>query len=188
MQIGLVSIISAAMAALAAPAVAQTQPAADIAPCAITGPASPSELHREWILVGWDKPVPGQAWDFREKLGKFYAWQGRDVMLYDDMSPDFRIARSADEYRALWETSFQALRRANHLVLNGPDAIVGGELATSTLEFGARLEPAEGQPIISIRARSTLVWRCTSDGWRIVREHNSSRRITQAESRRIFGF
>lgn len=109
-------------------------------------------------------------------------------MLYDDMSPDFRIARSADEYRALWETSFQALRRANHLVLDGPDTIIAGELATSTLEFGARLEPAEGQQVISIRARSTLVWRCTSDGWKIVREHNSSRRITPTESLKIFGF
>lgn len=82
----------------------------------------------------------------------------------------------------------QALRRAHHLVLNGPETIIGGELATSTLEFAARLEPAEGQPIVSIRARSTLVWRCTGDAWKIVREHNSTRRITPEESRQLFGF
>jgi len=109
-------------------------------------------------------------------------------VLYDDMAPEFHVARSADEYRALWERSFQALRRAHHLVLDGPETIVGSDLATSTLEFAARLEPAEGQPIVSIRARSTLVWRCTGDAWKIVREHNSTRRIAADESQRLFGF
>lgn len=66
--------------------------------------------------------------------------------------------------------------------------MVGDELATSTLEFVGRLEPAESQPVVSIRTRSTLVWRCTGDGWKIIREHNNSRRIAAEESRQIFGF
>lgn len=187
MRIGLLSIISSAMTALASPAVAPAQ-SATAPECAASGTTSVPGLHKEWILVGWDKPVVGQSWDFREKLGKYYDWKANDVVLYDDMAPDFRIARSPEEYRALWEASFQALRRANHLVLNGPETIVRDGLATSTLEFAGRLEPAEGQPIVSIRTRSTLMWRCTSDGWKIVREHNSSRRITPAESRQIFDF
>lgn len=109
--------------------------------CPTSGANSVPELHKEWILVGWDKPVAGQSWDFREKLGKYYDWEANDVVLNDDMSPDFRIARSPEEYRALWELSFQALRRAHHLVLNGPEAIVGEKLSTSTMEFAARLEP-----------------------------------------------
>ncbi|MBY3088939.1 SnoaL-like domain-containing protein [Rhizobium laguerreae] len=188
MRIKPLSIISATVAALASSAAAQTQSAAMTAQCATSGAASVSELHKAWILVGWDKPVAGQPWDFRGKLGKHYDWEASDVMLYDDMSPDFRIARSPEEYRALWEASFQALRRAHHLVLNGPETIVGDDLATSTLEFAARLEPAAGQPIISVRARSTLVWRCTGDAWKIVREHNSTRRIMPEESQQIFGF
>jgi ketosteroid isomerase-like protein len=187
MRTHLFSILSAASLILASVTMAPAQ-AATAPQCAVSGAMSVSELHKEWILVGWDKPVVGQPWDFREKLGKYYDWESRDVMLYDDMAPDFRIARSPEEYRTLWETSFQALRRANHLVLNGPEAIVGDELATSMLEFAARLEPSEGQPIISVRARSTLVWRCASDGWKIVREHNSTRRITLVESHQIFGF
>lgn len=187
MRIRLSSIIAAGALALALPIAAQAQPVP--APrCAASGASSVAELHREWILVGWDKPVAGQPWDFREKLGKYYDWEARDVVLYDDMAPDFRVARSPEEYRALWEKSFQALHRAHHLVLNGPETIIGDELATSTLEFAARLEPAEAQPIISIRARSTLVWRCTDDGWKIVREHNSTRRITAEESLQLFGF
>jgi ketosteroid isomerase-like protein len=187
MRTHLFSILSSASLMLASATAAPAQPAA--APqCAASGAMSVSELHKEWILVGWDKPVAGQSWDFREKLGKYYDWDANDVMLYDDMAPDFRIARSPEEYRALWESSFQALSRANHLVLDGPEAIIGNELATSTLEFAARLESAGSQPIISIRARSTLVWRCAGDGWKIVREHNSTRRITDAESHQIFGF
>jgi ketosteroid isomerase-like protein len=187
MCIRLSSIIAAASLALALPTAAEAQ-SATATQCAASGASSVPELHREWILVGWDKPVAGQSWDFREKLGKYYDWQANDVVLYDDMAPDFRIARSPEEYRALWESSFQALRRAHHLVLNGPETIVGDELATSTLEFAARLEPAEDQPIISVRARSTIVWRCTGDGWKVVREHNSTRRITPEESRQLFGF
>ncbi|CCV13943.1 nuclear transport factor 2 family protein [Mesorhizobium sp. STM 4661] len=187
MRIRLFSIIAAASITLASPTVGQAQSEAS-AQCATSGTNSVPELHRVWILVGWDKPVVGQSWDFLEKLGKYYDWEANDVVLYDDMAPDFRIARSPEEYRALWEPSFQALRRADHLVLNGPETVVGDELATSTLEFAGRLEPAEGQPIVSIRTRSTLVWRCTNGGWKILREHNSSRPITPAESRQIFGF
>ncbi|WP_244491027.1 YybH family protein [Paramesorhizobium deserti] len=187
MRISLFSLIAVANMALASPTVAQAQ-SGTAAQCQTSGANSVPELHKEWILVGWDKPVAGQSWDFREKLGKYYDWEANDVVLYDDMSPDFQIARSPEEYRALWESSFQALRRAHHLVLNGPEVIAGDKLSTSTLEFAARLEPPESQPIISVRARSTLVWRCTSDGWRIVREHNSTRRITPEESRQLFGF
>jgi ketosteroid isomerase-like protein len=70
-------------------------------------------------------------------------------------------------------------------VIGEPEAIAGEDLATSTLEFGARLEMADGS-IVGIRTRSTLVWRCADDGWRIVREHNSSRRITAEETQRLF--
>lgn len=187
MRTGLFSIVSAASLVLASPTAAPAQ-SATAPQCAASGATSISELHKEWILVGWDKPVVGQSWDFREKLGKYYDWEANDVILYDDMAPDFRIARSPEEYRALWEPSFQALRRANHLVLNGPETVVGDELATSTLEFVGRLEPAESQPVVSIRTRSTLVWRCTGDGWKIIREHNNSRRIAAEESRQILGF
>lgn len=180
-------LIAAAGLALASPTAAQAT-SAPVAECATSGPASVTELHREWILVGWDKPVPGQPWDFREKLGKYYDWDAGDVILYDDLAPEFRVAHSPEEYRTLWEPSFQAMNRADHLLLNGPDTIGGGDLATSTLEFAGRLEPPENQPIVSIRTRSTLVWRCTPDGWKIVREHNSSRTITASESRQIFGF
>jgi ketosteroid isomerase-like protein len=187
MLIRLFSIIAAASITFTSTAMGQAQSAAAVQ-CATSGSASAPELHKEWILVGWDKPTIGQSWVFREKLGKYYDWEANDAVLYDDMAPDYRIARSPEEYRSLFEPSFQALRRANHLVLNGPETVFGDELATSTLEFAGRLEPADSQSIIAIRTRSSIVWRCTNGDWKIFREHNSSRRITPAESQKLFGF
>lgn len=131
-------LVTAAVSLLLALPIAAQAQSAIATQCAASGASSTPELHKEWILVGWDKPVAGQSWNFREKLGKYYDREARDVVLYDDMAPDFRVASSPEEYRALWEGSFQALRRAHHLVLNGPETIVGGDLATTTLEFAAR--------------------------------------------------
>jgi ketosteroid isomerase-like protein len=57
---------------------------------------------------------------------------------------------------------------------------MGGELATTTLEFVARLELSDGK-VNSIRARSSLVWRCEDGSWRIVREQNSVRDVPPDE-------
>ena len=57
-------------------------------------------------------------------------------------------------------------------------------MASSTLEFAARLEAGDGR-ISGIRDRSTLVWRCGAEGWRIVREHNSSYPVDRAEIDRL---
>jgi ketosteroid isomerase-like protein len=168
-------------AVFASPTSAQTDPDPQgSADCASSGPASVSERHREWILVGWEKHPGDDAFDFRRKLGHFYHWESGDVRLYDDFDPQYRVARSAGEYGSFWTEPFTALRSAFHRVMDGPDTILGGDLATSTLEFAARLEAADGE-IVGIRTRSSLVWQCTSDGWKIVREHNSSRRVPQQE-------
>lgn len=153
-------------------------------PCAESDSSAVAERHREWIL-SWDRKTPGESWEFDEKFGRFYAYDDEGMMLYDDFDPQYRVARSPNEYSAIWSPAFKLLRTAHHIVIDGPEAIVGQDLATSTLEFGARLETADGT-IVGIRTRSTLVWRCANDGWRIVREHNSSRRIADEETRRLF--
>ena len=138
------------------------------------------QLHREWILQGWERRPEDEAFDFRAKLGKFYDFDAPGVLLYDDFDVDHRVAHSAAQYGAFWTAPFNALRSARHRVIDGPDVIATQDLATSTLEFAARLEAADGA-ITAIRTRSTLVWHCTGQGWKIVREHNSSRRVSEAE-------
>ena len=172
-----------AIASLAAePAGAQTASPSQSQPvCATNGPTGPSQLHHDWIM-SWDKQLGDPAFDFRAKFARFYDWVGQDLHLYDDFDPQRRVARSAEEYGTFWAAPFTALKSAQHGVINGPEVVTGtGELAAATLEFVARLE-AEGGKIVGIRTRSSLVWRCHADGWKIVREHNSSLPISPAET------
>lgn len=150
------------------------------ATCATSGPASPGDLHREWILVGWEKHRGDPPFDFRRRLGHLYHWNSNDVRLYDTFDPQHRVARSASEWASIWTEPFTALKEARHSVLEGPDVIDGGTLSASTLEFAARLETAAGE-IIGNRARTSLVWECTSGGWKIVREHTSVRLVSREE-------
>jgi ketosteroid isomerase-like protein len=90
------------------------------------------------------------------------------------------VARTAAQYGGFWEGPFNTLKSARHAVTDGPDVLVGGELAATTLEFVARLELSDGK-VNSIRARSALVWRCEEGDWRIVREQNSVRDVPPAE-------
>jgi ketosteroid isomerase-like protein len=173
-----------AITAVLPPVVTPARADAHTPSCAASDSSAVAERHREWIL-NWDRKTAGEHWDFDEKFGRFYDYKANDMLLYDDFDPQYRVARSPREYSAIWSPSFKTLRTAHHIVLGEPEAIVGESLATSTLEFGARLEAADGS-IIGIRTRSTLVWRCTNAGWRIVREHNSSRRITAEETQQLF--
>jgi ketosteroid isomerase-like protein len=141
--------------------------------------ADPGDLHRQWILEGWERRESDRRFVFADKLGRFYS-NGSDLHLYDDYDPQHRVARTAADYGGFWEGPFNNLRSARHAVTDGPDVLVGSELAATTLEFVARLESANGK-VNSIRARSSLVWRREEDGWRIVREQNSVREVPPTE-------
>lgn len=169
------SLMLGAIASMAA------SPAQAQAVCPANGQAGVTELHRDWILT-WDKRPGDPPFDFRAKFGRYYDWAGQDVHLYDDFDPERRVARSPAEYGAFWAAPFTALKSAQHGVIDGPDAVSGtGDIAASTLEFVARLEAGDGKTT-GIRTRSSIVWRCHADGWRIVREHNSSLTISPAET------
>ena len=169
-------------AVAAGPAQAQgAAPSEQSQACAAEGAGGVAQLHRDWIF-GWDKKPGDPPFDFRAKFGRFYDWSGRDVHLYDDFEPQQRVARSPDAYGGFWAAPFTALARADHGVIDGPDVLSGaGDIAASTMAFVARLEAADGR-ITGIKARSSIVWRCHAQGWRIVREHNSTRQISPTET------
>lgn len=150
--------------------------------CPASGAEGAAERHRRVIVEGWEYgPRDGGRFSFREKLGRYYDWSGADVALYDDFDPEHRVARSAAAYGAIFEPSFNEMRQARHAVTEGPDVTAAsGDVTASTLEFVAALEALDGK-VTAIRTRSSLVWRCGGDGWRIVREHNSSRIVPTGE-------
>jgi ketosteroid isomerase-like protein len=137
-------------------------------------------LHLRW-LWGWDKEPGGGHWNFREIQGAHYDWDLDTLRLYDDMDPEHRIVRSAGEYQAIWEPTFNSLRSAVHRLEDGPEIVRSGELAVSRLVFIARLVVADGT-VVDIRTHNTLVWQWLGDDWKIVGDHTSSQRIAADEA------
>lgn len=153
------------------------------ASCPAEGPQSPASLHREWILEGWERREGDPPFVFRQKLSRFYDFDGKGVVIHDSFDPQKRVARSATEYGSFFEVAFNGFRSARHAVTDGPSVIVGRDLATSALEFVARLETPEGK-VSTMRAQSQTVWRCTTTGWRIVREQNAVSEAPRADVER----
>lgn len=160
------------------------------ATCAAAGPRSVGDLHREWILIGWDRRPGAAPFDFGKQLGRFYDPSTTDGVFYDDMDPQHRVVRSPLAYGAIWEPIFTTLRSATHGVALGPIVRQGAEVGSSSLQFIAKLEDRHGK-VTAIRTMSSLAWRCTSDGWKITSEHNSSQLISaetiDAELRGVIG-
>jgi len=164
--------VTAALALTLAAGAAAAQ-TAGTSTCASGGDASVAALSRDGLLVGWERRAGDGPLDFREKLGKYYDWSASDVIIYDDFDPEHRIVRSPAVYGAIWEPSFSALRTAHHRFALAPSILLSSDLAVATLQFIVRLEGKDGK-VTGIRVFTSLAWRCTGDGWKIVREHNSS--------------
>jgi hypothetical protein len=147
--------------------------------CPADGQNGPVMLHETWILDGWERAPGDPAFVFAEKLARYYDLEGPGVF-YDDLAPDGKTARRAIDYGALWEGPFNNMRSAHHAISDGPDAIIGNSVASTTLEFVARLEARDGA-VTAIRDRSQLGWQCDGNRWVIRHEHNSARVVTEAE-------
>lgn len=141
--------------------------------CASSGDTSVAALSQDWILVGWERKAGDGLLDFRQKLGKYYDWSSLDVVLYDDFDPQHRVVHGPAAYGTIWEPGFSVLNTAHHRLAMGPFVLSSGDLAVATLQWVARFESKDGK-VTGIRSFTTLAWRCTGDGWKIVREHNSS--------------
>ena len=139
-----------------------------------------ADLHRDWILTGWEYKASDGPFIFRQKLGRYYDFSAKDLILYDDFDPQHRIVRKAAAYAAIWEPSFATLQMAHHGISFGPYATLSGTIASSTLQFVARLAKKDGT-VTGIRTFSSLVWQRGASGWKIIREHNSSVIIPSAE-------
>lgn len=158
---------------------ATSQPALSQEKCPAEGPSSPADLHRSWILEGWDRQKGDAPFVFSRKLGAYYELHAPGVF-YDDLAPGAQTARSPAAYGALWEGPFNQMRSARHGIADAPQAIVGQKVASSSLEFVGRLEGADGA-ITAIRTRSQLGWECAAGRWVIRQEHNSSRIVPEHE-------
>ncbi len=137
-----------------------------------------ADLHHRWVF-GWERNEGDPPFDFRRTFGGFYDFGSTDVRLYDDFDPAQRVAGTAAEYGSIWEPGFRRMTTAHHAVDDGPHVVTDHDLAASTLVFVARITTPDA--VTDIRTTTSLVWRRTPAGWRIVREHNSTRVLPAGE-------
>ncbi|MGT2509485.1 nuclear transport factor 2 family protein [Cupriavidus basilensis] len=128
-------------------------------------------LAQQWVEVGW-RHSPEEAFDFRRRLQRFYDWSPNGTQFFDDFDPERRISTEAARYAAIWDERIPSMQRLSNVIVGSPSTLVSGDLAVMSVQFVTSYTTAEG---VSGKAHtlSSLVWRRSPEGWRIVREHGS---------------
>lgn len=128
---------------------------------------------RDWAVTGWSQPASGPAFNFRKQLGAYYDWDSPDVMLFDNADPQHRVNRSAADYGAIWDAAVPTLKSLSNKVEGEPTVMICGSVAIAEVKFVTRFEMADGA-VKEAPTLSSLVWRRTPTGWRIIREHGTA--------------
>lgn len=128
-------------------------------------------LAQQWVEVGW-RHSPEEAFDFRRRLQRFYDWSPIGTQFFDDFDPERRVCTEVAHYAAIWDDRIPSMQRLTNVIVGSPRTLVSGDLAVMSVQFVTSYTTAEG---ISSKAHtlSSLVWRRSSEGWRIIREHGS---------------
>jgi ketosteroid isomerase-like protein len=124
--------------------------------------------HVRWVY-GWEQ----QPFSFAAVFSDLYDFDATDALLYDDFDPAQRVATSAAEYGSFWDPVFGDMLAIHHDIASPPQVLETPALAVSTLTFTAHIETRTAAT--NIRTTSTLTWHPTPAGWRIIREHNSTK-------------
>ena len=163
------------------PAHAQSRPALVAAEmqnhCATTGKDGVADLHRDWLMIGWERDPGDPDFNFRADLGRYYDFTRNDLSLFDDFDPKLQVRRTADDYGSIWYQFVPTFKSVHHKITEQPSPIaVGPGYSHSVLEFVFEVTPKQGD-VMYLISRSSILWRCGTDGWKIYREHNSAKPI-----------
>lgn len=47
--------------------------------CPSSGQGSVAELHRDWLMIGWERDAGDPAFTFKQDLGKYYDFAARPI-------------------------------------------------------------------------------------------------------------
>lgn len=171
MTITIRSILTGALVLATLPMVLTQAAAADTA-CATSGAESPLELHRDWIMEGWERREGDPAFVFATKMQRYYDLEQTKGVFYDNFAPGkTQLFTDSSRYGANWEDLQNAARSVLHGLTSGHDQLVDGKVASTTLGFVGRLERLNGE-VLAFDARSQLGWTCTDGAWKIRQELN----------------
>ncbi|MFC6842175.1 nuclear transport factor 2 family protein [Xanthomonas theicola] len=128
-------------------------------------------LAQQWVEVGWHH-LPEEPFDFRRRLQRFYDWSPNGTQFFDDFDPERRVSTQVARYAAIWDERIPSMQYLSNVIVGSPSTLVSGDLAVMSVQFVTSYATSEG---VSGKAHtlSSLVWRRTSEGWRIIREHGS---------------
>lgn len=143
--------------------------------CPSAGKNGVAELQREWLLTGWERDAGDPEFNFRKDLGKYYDFTRSDLSLFDDFDPQLKVRNTAEDYGKIWHGLVPNFKSVHHKITEQPGVIAAGPGYSHTvMEFVFEVTPNKGDPMYLI-SRSSILWRCTADGWKIFKEHNSAR-------------
>lgn len=158
--------LSLAALASATPAFAQ-DPA-----CAKTGLNGPLELHKAWILEGWERREGDPPFVFATKMDRYYDLVDTRGVFYDNFSPNGAPTfTSSAEFGRNWEATVNSSRSILHALTNHNEQLVGEKIASTALGFVGDITRLTGERI-PFDARSQLGWECTAGEWVIRHEMN----------------
>ncbi|MCT7376801.1 hypothetical protein [Chelativorans salis] len=142
--------------------------------CAQEGMNSPLELHKAWILKGWELRQGDPEFVFAEEMDRYYDLEDPQGVYYDNFAPNGAPTfDNAAEYGANWEAPVNSSRTIRHALTEHHDQIVGERVASTTLGFVGDIVRLTGERI-TFNARSQLGWECDSGEWVIRHELNSA--------------
>jgi ketosteroid isomerase-like protein len=143
--------------------------------CAATGKDGVADLHRDWLMLGWERDAGDPDFNFRTDLGRYYDFTRSDLSLFDDFDPKLKVRNTADDYGSIWYQFVPTFKSVHHKITEQPSPVaVGPGYSHSVLEFVFEVTPKQGV-VMYLVSRSSILWRCSADGWKIYREHNSAR-------------
>jgi ketosteroid isomerase-like protein len=143
--------------------------------CASSGKDSVGQLHRDWLMIGWERDAGDPDFNFRKDLGKYYDFNSQDLNLFDDFDPELKVRHTSDDYGKVWYGLVPKFKSVHHKITEQPGVVAAGQgYSHSVMEFVFEVTPKQGDPMYFI-SRTSLLWRCTADGWKIFKEHNSAR-------------
>lgn len=148
--------------------------------CPTAGNDSVAGLHHDWVMIGWERDAGDPDFNFRKDVGKYYDLTSTDLSLFDDFDPALKVRNTADDYGTVWYGLVPKFKSVHHKITEHPNVVpTGPGYSHSVMEFVFEVTPKQGEPMYLI-SRSSILWRCTADGWKIFKEHNSARPVEAA--------
>ncbi|MCS0628104.1 hypothetical protein NX786_01925 [Telluria mixta] len=145
--------------------------------CPSSGKDGVAELHRDWLLTGWERDDGDPEFNFRNDLGKYYDFTRADLSLFDDFDPELKVRNTADDYGKIWYGLVPKFKSVHHKITEQPGVVAAGPgYSHSVMEFVFEVTPKRGDKMYLI-SRTSILWRCTPAGWKIYKEHNSARPV-----------